>query len=60
MRGASGSGVLGMTLQAIGTFLSGDLHNFNNSLPWIILATALAIIGILFGIRVDEPKVAEQ
>lgn len=60
MRGAWGSGVLGMTMQTIGTFLSGYLYNYNNSLPWIILAIALAVIGVLFIILVDEPNVAEQ
>jgi MFS family permease len=60
MRGAWGSGVFGMSLQTIGTFLSGYLYNYDNTLPWIILAIALVIIGILFILLVDEPKVAEQ
>jgi len=59
MRGAWGSGVLGMTMQTIGTFISGYLYKFSNSLPWIILAASLAIIGILFIIFVNEPTVAE-
>jgi len=57
MRGAWGSGV--MTMQTIGTFISGYLYKFSNSLPWIILAASLAIIGILFIIFVNEPTVAE-
>jgi len=60
MRGAWGSGVLGMTMQTIGTFLSGYLYRYNNSLPWIILCIALAVIGVLVIILIDEPKVAEQ
>ncbi|MFH1179254.1 MAG: MFS transporter [Candidatus Bathyarchaeota archaeon] len=60
MRGAWGSGVLGMTMQTIGTFLSGYLYKYDNSLPWIILAVALVVIGVLFIILVDEPKVAER
>lgn len=60
MRGAWGSGVLGMTMQTIGTFLSGYLYKYDNSLPWVILAAALIIIGILFILLVNEPTVAEQ
>jgi MFS family permease len=60
MRGAWGSGVLGMSMQTIGTFLSGYLYKYDNSLPWIILAVALVVIGVLFIILVDEPKVAER
>ena len=59
MRGAWGIGVLGMTMQTIGTFISGYLYKFSNSLPWIILALSLAIIGILFIIFVNEPIRAE-
>ena len=59
MRGAWGIGVLGMTMQTIGTFISGYLYKFSNSLPWIILAISLAIIGILFIIFVNEPILAE-
>ena len=60
MRGAWGSGVLGMTMQTMGTFLSGYLYKYDNSLPWIILAAALAVIGVLFILLVIEPEVAEN
>ncbi|MCW4011775.1 MAG: MFS transporter, partial [Candidatus Bathyarchaeota archaeon] len=60
MRGAWGSGVLGMTMQTLGTLLSGYIYNYNNGLPWIILAVALIVIGFLFILLVDEPKVAEM
>ena len=60
MRGAWGSGVLGMTMQTLGTLLSGYIYNYNNGLPWIILAVALSVIGLLFILLVDEPKVAEM
>ena len=60
MRGAWGSGVLGMTMQTLGTLLSGYIYNYDNGLPWIILAFALVVIGVLFIILVDEPKVAEM
>lgn len=60
MRGAWGSGVLGMTMQTLGTLLSGYIYNYNNELPWVILAVALFVIGVLFILLVDEPKVAEQ
>ena len=60
MRGAWGSGVLGMTMQTMGTLLSGYIYNYNNGLPWIILAVALSVIGVLFILLVDEPKVAEM
>jgi MFS family permease len=60
MRGAWGSGVLGMTMQTIGSFLSGYLYSYNNSLPWIILAISLVVIGVLFIVLVEEPKVSER
>ncbi|MCW4049241.1 MAG: MFS transporter [Candidatus Bathyarchaeota archaeon] len=59
MRGAYGSGVLGKSMQTLGTFLSGYVYRYNNDLPWIILSGALALFGVLFIILVDEPKVAE-
>jgi MFS family permease len=60
MKGASGSGVLGMAMQTVGTFLSGYLYNYDTSLPWIILTAALIVIGILFILLVEEPEVAEH
>ena len=60
MRGAWGSGILGMTMQTFGTLLSGYIYNYDNSLSWIILGVALSVIGVLFILLVDEPKVAEQ
>jgi len=59
MRGAWGSGVLGISMQTIGTFLSGYLYRYDNALPWVILSGALALIGLLFMIMVEEPKEAE-
>ena len=59
MRGAWGSGVLGKIMQTVGTLFSGYLYNYNRSLPWIILATALAGIGFVFILLVEEPDVAE-
>ncbi len=59
MRGAYGSGVLGKLLQTIGMLLSGYLYAYNNQLPWLIMAGALLIIGVLFLLLVEEPKVAE-
>jgi MFS family permease len=59
MRGAYGSGVLGITMQTLGTFMSGYLYNYNNRLPWIVLAVALLIFGMLFILLIDEPKTVE-
>jgi MFS family permease len=59
MRGAYGSGVLGMGMQTMGTFLSGYLYRYDNALPWVILSGALAVIGVLFMVLVEEPKEAE-
>ena len=59
MRGAWGSGVLGMAMQTLGTFLSGYIYRFNPSYPWYILSAALLVIGVLFILLVDEPTVAE-
>lgn len=60
MRGAYGSGIFGKILQTIGTFLSGYIYNYDNSLPWIILSGALVVIGVLFVLIVEEPLVAEM
>ncbi len=59
MRGAWGSGVLGMSMQTVGTFLSGYVYNYDNAMPWLVLSGALAVIGVLFILLVEEPKIAE-
>jgi hypothetical protein len=59
MRGAWGSGVLGKTMQTLGMFLSGYIYRYNPSYPWYVLSVALLVIGVLFILLVDEPKVAE-
>ena len=59
MRGAWGSGVLGIGLQTMGTFLSGYLYRHDPALPWMVLSGALAVIGLLFILAVEEPKEAE-
>jgi DHA1 family multidrug resistance protein B-like MFS transporter len=59
MRGAYGSGVLGMAMQTLGTFLSGYVYRHNPSYPWYVLSAALLVIGVLFILLVDESGVAE-
>jgi MFS family permease len=59
MRGAWGSGVLGIGLQTLGTFLSGYLYRSDPALPWVVLSGALAVIGLLFVLAVEEPREAE-
>ena len=59
MRGAYGSGVLGMAMQTLGTFLSGYVYRYNPSYPWYVLSAALLVIGVLFILLVDESGVAE-
>ncbi len=59
MRGAWGSGVLGKTMQTLGMLLSGYIYRYNPSYPWYVLSAALLVIGVLFILLVDEPKVAE-
>jgi MFS family permease len=59
MRGAWGSGVLGKTMQTLGMLLSGYIYRYNPSYPWYVLSVALLVIGVLFILLVDEPKVAE-
>ena len=59
MRGAWGSGVLGKTMQTLGMLLSGYIYRYNPSYPWYVLSVALLVMGILFILLVDEPKVAE-
>ncbi len=60
MRGAWGSGVLGMSLQTVGTFLSGYLYQVDPDLPWLVLSGALLVLGVLFVVLVEEPEVAEE
>jgi MFS family permease len=59
MRGAWGSGVLGIGLQTLGTLLSGYLYRLDTTLPWTILCGSLVVIGLLFLFVVEEPKEAE-
>ena len=59
MRGAWGSGVLGRSIQTIGSLLSGYLYGYDSSLPWLVLSGALAILGVLFVALVKEPEQAE-
>lgn len=59
MRGAWGSGVLGKTMQTLGMFLSGYIYRYNPSYPWYVLSVALLVMGVLFILLVDEPRVAE-
>jgi MFS family permease len=59
MRGAWGSGILGRSMQTLGSFLSGYLYRYNKAAPWKVLACALMIIGVLFIIFVKEPEYAE-
>ena len=59
MRGAWGSGVLGMSMQALGVFLSGYLYRRDNGAPWAVLSAALCLIGALFLLLVSEPEEAE-
>ena len=59
MRGAWGSGVLGKAMQTLGMFLSGYIYRFKPAYPWYILSSALLVMGILFMILIDEPRIAE-
>ena len=59
MRGAWGSGVLGRSIQTLGSLLSGYLYGYDNSMPWLVLSGALAILGVLFVALVREPEQAE-
>ncbi len=59
MRGAWGSGVLGRSMQTLGTFLSGYIYRYDNSIPWLVLSGALLILGVMFLIFVQEPEKAE-
>ena len=59
MCGAWGSGVLGMSMQALGVFLSGYLYRRDNGALWAVLSAALCLIGALFLVLVCEPEEAE-
>lgn len=59
MRGAYGSGVLGKTMQTLGMLLSGYVYRYDPSYPWYILSAALLVLGVLFILLVNEPRVAE-
>ena len=59
MRGAWGSGVLGRSIQTVGSLLSGYLYGYDSSLPWLVLSGALLVLGVMFIVFVKEPEQAE-
>ncbi len=59
MRGAWGSGVLGRSIQTVGSLLSGYLYGYDSSLPWLVLSGALLVLGAMFIAFVKEPERAE-
>jgi len=46
-------------MQTLGMFLSGYIYRYNPSYPWYVLSVALLVMGVLFILLVDEPRVAE-
>jgi len=59
MGGSWGSGIFGMLLQSTGIFLSGYIYKMNEALPWMVLSSALVILGVLFILLVRDPETAE-
>jgi MFS family permease len=57
MGGAWGTGVVAMASITLGSLASGYVYSLGSSLPWVILAGALVVLGVLFIKMVEEPEV---
>jgi MFS family permease len=60
MGGVWGTGVVAMTSITLGSLASGYVYSLGSSLPWVILAGALVVLGVLFIKMVEEPEVGED
>lgn len=60
MGGVWGTGVVAMMSITLGSLASGYVYSLGSSLPWVILAGALIVLGVLFIKMVEEPEVGED
>jgi len=60
MRNVMANSILSKTFLTIGAFLSGYVYGFDTSLPWLILAGAMLMIGVLFILLVKDPTRPEE
>lgn len=60
MRNVMANSILSKTFLTIGAFLSGYVYGFDTSLPWLILAGAMLVIGLLFILLVKDPAKPEE
>jgi len=60
MGGAWGTGVVAMTSITFGSLASGYVYSLGSSLPWVILAGALIVLGVLFIKMVEEPEIGKD
>ncbi|MCW4011584.1 MAG: MFS transporter [Candidatus Bathyarchaeota archaeon] len=54
--GAWATGVLAMMSITVGSLLSGYIYSYSTSLPWIILAVSMTVIGVLIILLVKDIK----
>ena len=59
MRGVHATSIIGKIFQTVGMLASGYLYSYNNSIPWLILSSTMALIGICFLLIVRDPEKPE-
>ncbi len=57
--GAWATGIVAMASVTLGTFLSGYIYRMDQSLPWVILSSAVFLTGFLILVFVKEPEKVE-
>jgi len=60
MGGVWATGVVAMASITLGSLASGYVYSLGSSLPWVILAGALIVLGLLFLRMVEEPEIGED
>jgi MFS family permease len=60
MGGVWATGVVAMASITLGSLASGYVYSLGSSLPWVILAGALIVLGLLFLRMVEDPEVGED
>jgi MFS family permease len=53
------TGIVAMSSITLGTFLSGYIYRMDQSLPWVILSSAIFLTGFLILVLVKEPEKIE-
>jgi MFS family permease len=60
MRNVFANSIFTKIFLTVGTFLSGYVYGFDNSLPWVILSGAMLVIGVFFIVFVRDPVKPED